>query len=121
MLHGGRLSIPMPVLSVGIGLETIASHVEPHRRIECCSLVEQYVHQLVMKRVSIGSASEIPAPEAPIANGLSDAAYQSTHAAFTVAGAQSSVQILAGNDVRRRHRPVFRDFDVLLLEDGLAL
>ena len=74
-----------------------------------------------MKCVSIGPGSEITGAVAPIADGLSHAAYQSAHAAFTVAGAQSSVQILARDDVRRGHRPIFRDFDVLLLEDALAL
>src|SRR5436853_1958104 len=111
----------MPVLRVGIGLETIASHVEPHRRIERGSLVEQNVRQLIMKCVSIGSGSEIAAAETPIADGLNYAAYESAHTAFTIARTQCSVQIFAGDDVCRRHRPVFWDFDVLLLEDGLAL
>ena len=32
-----------------------------------------------------------------------------------------SVQVFAGDDVGGRHRPVFRNFDVLLLEQDLAL
>ena len=36
-------------------------------------------------------------------------------------GPRLSVEVLLGDDVRRRHRPGLRDLDVLLLEEHLAL
>jgi len=43
------------------------------------------------------------------------------HSGFTLGRIDLSVQIFAGDDVGGGHRPVFRDFDVFLLEDNPAL
>jgi hypothetical protein len=44
-----------------------------------------------------------------------------TNSGLTLGRIEFAVKVLAGHDVGGGHRPVFRDFDVLLLEDHVAL
>ncbi len=62
-----------------------------------------------------------PPFDAPVANGLSDAGDEGAHAALALGRAERAVQIFAGDNVGRRHRPVLGDLDVFLLEDDAAL
>ena len=47
--------------------------------------------------------------------------YQLAHAGLALRRAKLPVQIFAGDNVGRRHRPVLGDLNVLLLEDHAAL
>src|SRR5262249_12738871 len=48
-----RLRIPVPILAIGVGLDAIAAHVEPHRRIEGGILAKKYVGQFIMESGSV--------------------------------------------------------------------
>ena len=111
----------MPVGGVRVGLEAIAAHVEPYRRVESRLLLDQDVHQLIVKRGRVFGAAEVSAGHAPVANRLSYPAHQCAHAALALGRPHGAVQVFAGDNVGRRHRPVFRRLDVLLLEDHPAL
>src|SRR5205823_11430263 len=99
-LHASQFGIPLPVLRVGVGLETVASYVEPYRRIERSALVEEDVGELVMKCVGIRASGKVAAIDSPVANGLGHPAHQGANSAFAFGGSHGSMQILAGNDVR---------------------
>ncbi len=113
--------IPVPVLGVRIGLDAIASYVEPDGRVEGRVLADEDVGELVVKGRAVFSGLEVALRESPIANGFGDAGDQRTHTAFALRRADGSVQIFAGHDVGRGHRPIFGSLDVLLLEDHVAL
>src|SRR5215470_15405632 len=42
------------------------------------------------------------------------------HAGLTLGATSFSVEVFRGNNIRRRHRPALRDFDVLLLENDVS-
>ena len=111
----------MPVLGVGVGLDAVAAHVEPDRRIEGGILAQKNVRQFVVESCAVFRRLEIALRHAPVANGLSHASHQGADAAFALGRAERAVQIFAGHDVGGGHRPVFGDLDILLLEDVLAL
>src|SRR5262249_33481812 len=103
------------------GLKTVTADVEPYRRIERRTLVEEDVDQFVVEILGVGASGEVSAAQSPVGDGLGHAAYERAHAALALGSADLSVKIFAGHDVGGRHRPVFGDLDVLLLEDGAAL
>ena len=111
----------MPVLRVGVGLDAIAADVEPHRRIECRLLLQQQVSKLVMEDGRVIVAAEVSTLDAPVANGFGDAGHQLAHAGLALGRVERAVQIFAGDNVGRRHRPVLGDLDVFLLEDDAAV
>ena len=111
----------MPVLAVGVRLQPVAAHVEPDGRVEGHLLGEQHGGELVVEDAGVGFAGEVAAVETPVANGLGDAAYELADAGFALRGAELPVQILRGHDIGGGHRPVEGDFDIALLEDGVAL
>ena len=121
VFHTLRFGIPVPVLRVGVGLDAIAAHVEPHRRIERRLLLQEQVGELVVEDGRVFGGAEVAAGDAPVANGLGHAGDERAHTALALGRAQRAVQIFAGDDVGRRHRPVLGDLDVFLLEDDAAL
>ena len=116
-----RLGIPVPVTSVGVGLNAIAAHVEPYRRVERCLLLKEQVREFVMEDGRVFSRAEVAAGDTPIANGLSHAGDQRAHAALSLGRVERAMQIFAGHDVGRGHRPVLGHLDIFLLEDDAAL
>ncbi len=112
--------VPVPVLGVGVGLEAVAADVEPDGRVEGGLLVDEQVDELGVEDVGVFGRGEVAAVEAPVADGFGDAGDELADAGFALRGADLAVEIFAGDDVGRGHGPVDGDFDVLLLEDGLA-
>ena len=84
-------------------------------------LPDQQVDQFIVEGGGVFGGAEVSVFHAPVADGLGHAGHQLTDAGFALVGADLSVQILRGDDVGRGHRPVFRDLDVLLLEDHASL
>ena len=41
--------VPVPILRVGLGLDAVAAHVEPYRRVESCILAQKNVRELVVE------------------------------------------------------------------------
>src|SRR5437660_1584839 len=78
------------------------------------------MNQLVMKDCGVLLGCEIPALPPPLRNRRRHPAGELAHARFTFRSASFPVEILRCNDVRCRHRPAFRNFDVFLLKDHLA-
>ena len=113
--------IPVPVLGVGAGLDAVAADIEPDRRIEGCVLAQQDMRELIVEDGGIFIAAEIAVGLAPVADGLCDSPNQLTDTGFSVGGADRAVQVFGSHDVGGRHRPVFGDLDVFLLEDHVAL
>src|SRR5207245_10519196 len=70
------LRIPVPVLGVRIGLDAIASHVEPDRRVECRVLADQYVGQFIVKGRTVFRSAEVALSQPPVADGFGDARKQ---------------------------------------------
>ena len=116
-----RLVIPVPVLRVGVGLDAIAADIEPYRRVECRLLLQEQVGELVVEDGRIFGGLEVAAGNTPIANGLGNTGDERAHTALALGRAQRAVQIFAGDNVGRRHRPVLRHLDIFLLEDNAAL
>ena len=112
--------VPVPVLGVGVGLDAVASYVEPDRRVEGGVLAQQDVRQLVVESGAVFRRLEIALRQTPVADGLGHASHQGADSTLALGRAQRAVQIFAGHDIGGGHRPVFGDFDILLLEDGVA-
>ena len=110
----------MPVLSVGIRLQPVAAHVEPHRRIEGHFLGQHQVRQFV-GNFAASSGCGSSRPPCPSRDGVDHARDQLAHAGLALRRADLAMEILAGDDVGGGLRPVDRDFDVPLLEDGVPL
>ena len=116
-----RLGIPVPAASVGVGLDTVASDVEPDGRVEGRVLADEDVHELVVECRAVVGGLEIALRHSPVADGFGDTGNELANSGLALTGAELAVQIFAGHDIGRSHGPVFGDFDVLLLEDHVAL
>ena len=115
------LRIPVPVLGVGLGLDAVASDVEPDGRVEGGVLVQEDVREFVVEDGGVFRSAEVAAGHAPVADGFGDAGDQLADAGFALGRAERAMQIFAGHDVGGGHGPVFGDLDVFLLEDHVAL
>src|SRR5580693_8744861 len=78
-----------------------------------------------MKDPGVFGGGEIAAVNTPVTDGFCHPADQLADTGFagaklTLSGAYMAVQVLGSHDVGRGHRPVDRNFDVFLLEDGSA-
>ncbi len=113
--------VPVPVLGVGVGLEAIAADVEPDGGVEGDLLVEQEVAELGVEGVGVSVMAKKPSRMTPVADGFGDAGDEGADAGFALGGADEAVEVFGGDDVGRGHGPVGGHFDVLLLEDELAL
>ena len=118
-LLGAR--IPMPVASVGTGLDAVAAHVEPDRRVEGSVLANEDVDELVVEGCAVFGSFEVALGQSPVADGLGDTGDELADSGLALGRADLAVQIFAGHDVGGGHGPVFGDFDVFLFEDYAAL
>ena len=108
-------------LRVGLGLDAVASYVEPDGRIEGGVLADEDVDEFVVEGGGVFGGAEVALRHAPVADGFGDAGDQLADAGFALGRADRAVQIFRGHDIGGGHGPVFGDFDVLLLEDHVAL
>ena len=115
------LRIPVPVAAVGVGLDAVASDVEPDGRVEGRVLADEDVDEFVVEGGAVFGGLEVALRHSPVANGFGDAGDELADSGFALGSADLAVQIFAGHDVGGGHGPVFGDFDVLLLEDHVAL
>src|SRR5581483_10720173 len=113
--------IPVPVSGIGVGLDAIATDVEPDGRIESRILADQDMHQFIMKDGAVVGSAEIALGESPVANGFGDAGNELTNPGLAFRRAERTVEILAGHDIGGGHGPVFGDLNIFLLEDHVAL
>ena len=79
------------------------------------------MHELIVESCAIFGRAEIALAQTPVADSFGDAANELPNAGFALWRADLAMQIFAGDDVGCRHRPIFRDLDVFLLEDDSAL
>src|SRR6516165_6846084 len=77
--------------------------------------------QFIMKNSAVFRSLEVALGESPVANGFCHPGDQLANTRFPPRGIQGAVQILAGDDVGRGHRPIFGDLDISLLENHIAL
>jgi len=84
-------------------------------------LADQDVAEFVVEGGAIFRRFEIALGQAPVADGLRYSSHQGADSGLALGRADGAVEIFARHDVSRGHRPVLGDFDVLLLEDGVAL
>src|SRR5207249_2352863 len=96
------------------------SAVEPYRRTESHHLVQQKMNEFVMKDCSILLGGEVTTLVPPLHDRRRDAAYQLADAGFAFRSTSFAVEIFRGDDVGCRHRPAFRDLDVLLFENDFT-
>ena len=115
------LRVPVPVAAVGIRLDAVASHVEPDGRVEGGVLADEDVDEFVVESGAVVGGLEVALRHAPVADGFGDAGNELADSGLTLGCADLAVQIFRGHDVGGGHGPVFGDFDVLLLEDHVAL
>ena len=120
-LDRAGVRVPVPVLGVGVGFETVAANVEPDGRVERDLLVQKKVGELGVEGLGVLRGGEVAALDAPVADGLGDPGDEGADAGLPLAGAVEAVEIFRGDDVGRGHGPVGGNLDVLLLEDDLAL
>jgi len=66
-------------------------------------------------------SAEVSLGVSPVADSLGDAGDELADAGLALGRVELAVEILAGDDVCGRHRPVLGDLDVFLLEDHVAL
>ena len=104
----------------------IQAHVEPYRRVERAVLVYTKPGQFVVKNLRSFRVREITIRNSTIGNRARNPMDQLPHRSFSPAfmriGAVGDVAIEIFRDryLGRERAPVFRHFDVLLLEDHLA-
>src|SRR5438477_7081755 len=78
------------------------------------------MHQFVVKDRGVLIARGMAALPPPSCDGGGDPADQLTNAGFSLRTAFFPMEIFGSDDVRGRHGPGLRDFDILLLEDNGA-
>ncbi len=115
------IGIPVPVLGVGVGLEAVAADVEPDGGVEGDLLVQEEVDEFGIKGLGVFGGGEVAIADAPVTDGFSDAGDKGADAGLALWCADEAVEVLGGDDVGRGHGPVDGGFDVLLLEDEVAL
>src|SRR5690348_5330101 len=111
----------MPVLGIGLGLDAVAAHVEPYRRIERGILADEDMDEFVMENGAVFRSAEVALGQSPVANGFRDTRDELAHASLAFGSAERTMKVLAGHDVGGGHGPVFGNFYILLLEDDAAL
>jgi hypothetical protein len=79
------------------------------------------VLEIGLERLRILLLVKVSLRPAPRADGAHHAADQLADAALALGRAECAAEVLRGDHVGRGLRPELRDFDVLLLEDDLAL
>ena len=84
-------------------------------------LADEQMDEFVVEGGGVFGGAEVSIFHAPVANGFGDAGDELAHSGFALLGADLSVKIFRGDDIGRGHRPVFGDFDILLLEDHASL
>src|SRR5579864_5797759 len=85
--------VPMPVLAVGVGLDAIAAHVEPHRRVERRILPNKKMHELVVESGAVLGSAEVALGQAPVANSFGDAADELAHSGLALGRPDLAVKI----------------------------
>ena len=108
------------VVDPAVAARFFHAHVEPNRRIEAGLLREHQVGQLGAEVLAILVAAEIPVLLAPAGDGVDHPLHQLGHAGFALRRPQLAMEVLAGDDVGGRLRPIGRHHDVALLEDHRA-
>src|SRR5208282_2811454 len=115
------LAIPVPVARVGIGLDAVAADVEPDGRIESGVLANEDVDELIVEGCAVFESFKVALGQSPVADGFGNTSDELADSGLALGRADFAVQIFRGDDVGRGHGPIFGNFDVLLLEDHVAL
>jgi hypothetical protein len=68
--------------------------------------MQQHVGQFIVEDGCVFRGAEIASGNTPVANRLGHPRDQLTHSGFSLRGVDLAVQVLAGDDVGRRHRPI---------------
>ena len=79
------------------------------------------MNQFVVESGAVLGSTEVALGHAPVADRLGHSGYELADSGFTLRGPKLAVEIFAGHDVGGGHGPILGDFDVLLLEDYVAL
>ena len=74
----------MPVLGVGVGLDAIASYVEPDGRVEGNVLADEDVGEFVVEGDGIFRRAEVALGLAPVADRFGDSAHELPDSAFSL-------------------------------------
>ncbi len=115
------LRVPVPAAAVRVGLDAVASHVEPDGGVEGGVLADEDVDEFVVEGGAVFMGAEVALGHTPVTDSFGDAGDELADSGFTLGSADFAVQIFAGHDVGGGHGPVFGDFHLLLLEDHIAL
>ena len=83
-----RLLIPVPVLAVGVGLDAVASYVEPDGRVERGVLADEDVDQFIVESGAVFGSAEVALGHAPVADGFGDAGDELADSGFTLGSAE---------------------------------
>ena len=111
----------MPVLRIRVRFQPIATHVEPHRRVERHLLVQQQMRQLSIESRRVCRARKISTRHTPVPNRLRHPSNQRPNSRLPLRSPNLPMQVLRGNNIGRRHGPVRRHLHVLLFEDRPTL
>ena len=97
-----------------------ATNIEPDGRVEGRVLANQKMHEFVVECGTVFRGAEVALGESPVANGFGNATNELANPGLALWSPELAVKVFAGNDVGCRHRPVFGNLDVFLLEDDVA-
>ena len=109
------------IVDPAVAAPFLHAHVEPHRRVETRLLRQHQVRQVVAERFPVHLRLEIPVLLAPLGDGIHHPLHQLGGAGLPLRRPEFAVEVLAGDDVGGRLRPVHRNFHVALLEDHRTL
>ena len=96
-------------------------NVEPHRRIERAHLIHSQVGQVLIKVLGVFVGGEQAVGLAPVGDRPRDAVYELTYRVLALGCAVLAVEVFAHDNVRRQLTPAFRDLNIVLIENGVAL
>ena len=116
------LAVPEPIAPVAALADlvlVVQPHIEPNRRIEGPILVDAQPGQLVVEHLAVFLA-EVPVGHTPVRDGPGHPMDELLDRFLPLRLGRISVEVLGADHLGGQNRPVLRNFDPLLLEDGLA-
>ena len=108
------------VVNPAVAARLLHADVEPDRRVEARLLRQHQVRQLEPEILAVRVGLEVAVLLAPVRDGVDHALDQLRDAGLALGRPEFAVEILAGDDIGGRLRPVDRDLDIALLEDDGA-
>src|SRR5215831_13132660 len=76
--------VPVPILTIGVGLDAVTPNIEPDGRVEGRVLANKKMHEFVVEGGTVFRSAEVALGEPPVANGFRNAADELANTCFAL-------------------------------------